>query len=153
MGKIYNYVFNANLGTGASNLKNYNVDWDKMPSDCAYKLTFAFTSNVAGNQFNQSATLYCDLGQSYNSVVSSDSFNNLRGDYLGFLKPVGFPITAGNYLSLTADTTTNPPTYLDRRPQQSNITVECRSSASTTANYNNTLSDYTLVLCFEEITE
>ena len=124
-----------------------------MPSDCSYKLTFAFTSNVTGNQFNQNANLYCDLGQSYNILVSSDSFNNLRGDFLGFLKPVGFPITASNYLALTADTTTNPPTYLNRRPQQSNITVEIRSSASPTSNYNNTSGDYTLVLSFEEITE
>ena len=151
MGKIYNYVFNAPLGTGGNNLKNFNVDWDKMSSDCAYKLTFAFTSNVTGNNFNQNANLYCDLGQSYNIVVGSDSTTNYRGDFLGLLKPVGFPITATNYSALTADTTTNPPTYLHRRPQQTSITVEIRSSSTPTSVYNHTSGDYTLILSFEEL--
>ena len=149
MGKIYNYVFNASFGTGADHSKNFNVDWDKMPSDSAYKLTFAFVSNTTGDQFAQTANLFCNLGQAYNMFASSD---NLRSDYLGFLKPLSSPITAGNYTGLTADTTTNPPVYLDRRPQQSNITVEFKPSTSTTANYTAATGNYTLVLSFEEIT-
>ena len=155
MGKIYNYVFNVSLGSGTDNTKHFNVDWDKMPSDCAYKLTFAFNSSNGTNLFNQSANIYCNLGQSHNIVASSDNFSNLRGDYLGFLKPVGFSTGTGitTYTSLTADNDTNPPTYLYRRPQQSDILIEIRASTGTTANYNNTLGSYTLVLSFEEITE
>jgi hypothetical protein len=153
MGKIYNYVFNVTLGSGTDNTKQFSVDWDKMPDNKPLKLTFAFNSSNAGNVFNQSANIYCNLGQSHNIIAGSDSFVNYRSDYLGFLKPDGFSTGTGasTYTSLTADNTTNPPTYLYRRPPQSNISIEIRASISPTTNYNNPLGTYTLVLCFEEL--
>jgi len=151
MGRIHNFVLNGAFGTGADHSKTFNIDWDKMPSDCSYKLTFAFTSNGQGDQFTQVANLYCNLGQSHNIVCSSDNFNNTSGIFLGFLRPLGFPITGTNYGALYADINTNPPTFLYRRPQQTSTTVFFHTSVSTTANYTNATGNYTLILSFEEL--
>jgi len=151
MGKIYNYIFNAVLGTGADHSKTFAVNWDKMPDEKPLKLTFSYTSNNTNDTFAETANIYCNLGQSYIIFGSGNSLVNYRPDFLGFLTPVGFVVGATNFQSLTASTITNPPIYLDRRPYQNTITVEIKNSASPPANYTATLGNYTLVLSFEEL--
>jgi hypothetical protein len=151
MGKIYNFILNASNGTGADHNKSFMVDWDKMPNDKSYKMSFVFTSNDTGDAFGTVANVYCNLGQTENNFGTSDSMINIRGDYLGFLVPVSYAIAGGFYESLRADRTTNPPIYLDRRPQSSNITVSFNTSVSTTATYTPPTGNYTLFLSFEEL--
>jgi len=152
MGKIYNFILNASNGTGADQSKSFMVDWDKMPNDKSYKMSFVFTSNDTGDAFASVANIYCNLGQSENYFGTSDSLTNIRGDYLGFLVPVAYPIAGGLfYESLRADRTTNPPIYLYRRPQSNHITVEIRTSTAAAPSYATALGLYTLVLSFEEL--
>ena len=151
MGKIYNYVFNASLGTGPDHDKVFAVNWDQMPDYKPFKLTFSYTSNNTNDTFTEVANIYCNLGQSYNYFGSGNSFINYRPDFLGFLTPIGFTVGATNFQSLTASTITNPPIYLNRRPQQNTITIEVHTSANQTANYTATLGNYTLILNFEEL--
>ena len=154
MGKIYNYVLNATNGTGADHSKSFMVDWDKMPDYKPLKMSFVFTSNDTGDAFSSVANIYCNLGQCDNYFGTSDSMTNNRSDYLGFVVPVAYPIAGGLfYESLRADRTTNPPIYLHRRPQSSNITVEFRTSTAVAPFYAIALGLYTLVLSFEEIEE
>ena len=154
MGKIYNFVLNASNGTGADHSKAFLVDWDKIPDYKPLKLTFSFVTNDTGDAFAQIANIYCNLGQSQNYFGTGDSMTNSRGDYLGFLVPVSYPIAGGLfYESVRADLNTNPPIYLYRRPQQSNITVEIKTSTNQQTNYVNALGNYTLILSFEEIEE
>ena len=154
MGKIYNFVLNAGLGSGADHSKAFSVDWDKIPDYKPLKLTFAFTTNDTADIFTTVANIYCNLGQSENHLATADSSINYRGDYLGFLRPVAYTVAGPSYYeSLTADINTNPPIYLYRRPQQSNITVDIRVSTNPNQNYTPALGNYTLVLSFEEITE
>ena len=155
MGKIYNFVLNASNGTGAdNNNKSFLVDWDKIPDYKPLKLTFSFVTNDISDTFISISNIYCNLGQSQNYFGTSDSMTNIRGDYLGFVVPVAYPIAGGLfYESLRADLNTNPPIYLYRRPQSSNITVEFRTNTAPSPSYTVGIGVYTLILSFEEIEE
>jgi len=152
MGRIYNYIFNASFGSGVNNNKSFFVDWDRLPDNKSFKLTFTFSTLQTNNLFTQLPNLYCNLGQNYDILVNSNG-DNLRGGYLGFLQPIGFSTGAGvtTYTGFMANTTTNPPIFLDRRPQNTQVTIEIKSSTSTNTAYLTSLSDYTLVLSFEEL--
>ena len=145
--KIYNVVLQSAIGDGTTTSnETFFYDWTQIP-DVPYIVTFSFMSGfIALVSVGQVASLYVDLSQSYNQLAMSQSSAQsvYRGQFLGNL--IYGVVTANNYLY--AENNTNPPTYLNGRPQSNNFTVEIRSAPTT--DYGPPSAVYCLVLSFQE---
>jgi hypothetical protein len=163
MGRIYKVVLNSAF----SNTPNYNTafyyDLSQIP-DQPYKVTFTYTADAntgAGSYITDSyvAMVYVDVGQgAYNSIASSPSNPNpamaiYRSNFLGVLeaKTMSTAAASGYYSWLSADLTTNAPTYINTRPKNNNLVVEIHpNSNNLTGDYNSpTPANYVLTLCLE----
>ena len=145
--KIYNVVLQSEIGDGLALANDtYFYDWSLIP-DVPYYLTFSFASSVGPiTQFAQMAMLYVDLAQSNNQLAkpqSSAQFAN-RSQFLGNLMYA--VVGTNNYLY--AENNTNPPTYLNGRPQSNNFIVEIHSTP--TADFIPFAGVYSLILSFQE---
>ncbi len=145
--KIYNVVLQSAIGDGATTSnENYFYDWTQLP-DVPYIVTFSFMSAVTAiTSTTQIPSLYIDLSQSYNQLATCQTATQsaYKGQFLGNLLYLG--VAAQNYLS--AEVTTNPPTYLNGRPRSNNFTVEVRYASD--AYFTPTPGVYCLVLSFQE---
>jgi hypothetical protein len=163
MGRIYKVV----LSSAFSNTPNYNTafyyDWSQIP-DQPYKVSFTYTAaaNTGGASYltdSVVAMVYVDVGQgAYNSIASSPSNPNpagaiYRSNFLGVLeaKTMATSAASGYYSWLSADLTTNAPTYIDTRPRNNSLVVEIRpNSNNLTGDYGTpTPANYVLTLCLE----
>ena len=145
--RIYTVVLQSGIGDGPSlSSETFFYDWSQLP-DVPYYLTFSFATSVCPiTQFNQMAMLYVDLAQSNNQIAKpqSSAQYSYRSQYLGNLMYA--VVAANNYLY--AENNTNPPTYLNGRPQSNNFTVEIHSTP--TADYAPFTAVYSLILSFQE---
>ena len=97
-------------------------------------------------QFGQTAMLYVDLSQSYNQIATSQT--SIQSAYKGqFLGNLLYGVVAANNF-LVAGNSTNPPTFLNRRPLSNNFTVEIRSALN--VDYTLPSGVYCLILSFQE---
>ena len=146
--KIYNVVLQSAIGDGTTTSnETYFYDWTQLP-DVPYLVTFSFMSAViALTSVGQIASLYVDLSQSYNQLATCQTAVQYayRGQFLGNLLYLG--VAAQNYLS--AEVTTNPPTYLNGRPRNNNFTVEIHSTP--TVDWTPPSGVYCLILSFQEV--
>ena len=149
MGKIYNIILESSVGTGASSKnKSYYIDWGRLP-DGPYKITFAFRTTETAHLNATVANIFVDLGQGMNTVIAQNpsASSTFRSDYLGFLLVTG----TGNGHILFCDTTTNPPLYIDQKPNNNNILVEVHTNtAPFTTDFDAEVGQYTLILSFEK---
>ena len=149
MGKIYNIILESSVGTGAtSRNKSYYIDWGRLP-DGPYKITFAFTTTESAQLNTQVANIFVDLGQGMNNIIAQNSSGSstFRSDYLGFLLVTG----TGNAQILFCDTVTNPPLYINQKPNNNNMVVEIQSNTSPfDADFTSEVGTYTLILSFEK---
>ena len=159
MGKCYNFFFDSTLNSGGANNSRrlYATNWSSvLPSDKEFRVTFAFCSEsdiASPIPFNTIPVIRTNLGQSSsfaNLTTNSSSFSTLNA--LGFAK---IALIASNNITATVDEnyllaehTTNPPTYLKSRPQNSLLEVEIHIGLTGT-NYID-VPDYILILHFEE---
>jgi len=160
MGKIFNYVLNSQIAATTAGLtigEHFYVDWSYLPNT-PYKVSFSFMS---ANQISTNATvanIYTDLGQGSTVMLASSNYpttttvgSNYRAGFLGCLEIRSYtnstPVS-GSYLY--ASTTTNPPIYLNSRPQNNDVFVEIHTNASTTdTNYSPIPVQYTMILSLE----
>ena len=149
MGKIYNIILESSVGTGASNAnQSYYIDWGRLP-DGPYKITFAFRTTETAHLNATVANIFVDLGQGMNTVIAQNpsASSTFRSDYLGFLLVTG----TGNGHILFCDTTTNPPLYIDQKPNNNNILVEVHTNtAPFTTDFDAEVGQYTLILSFHK---
>ena len=149
MGKIYNIILESSVGTGASNAnQSYYIDWGRLP-DGPYKITFAFRTTETAHLNATVANIFVDLGQGMNTVIAQNpsASSTFRSDYLGFLFVTG----TGNGHILFCDTTTNPPLYIDQKPNNNNILVEVHTNtAPFTTDFDAEVGQYTLILSFHK---
>ena len=149
MGKIYNIILESSVGTGAANhTKSYYIDWGRLP-DGPYKVTFAFRTSESAHLNATVANIFVDLGQGMNTVIAQNpsGSSSYRSDYLGFLLVTG----TGNGHILFCDTVTNPPIYINQRPNNNNVLVEIQSNASPfNTDFDAEVGTYTLILSFEK---
>jgi hypothetical protein len=104
------------------------------------------SATTAITQFGQTAMLYVDLSQSYNQIATSQT--SIQSAYKGqFLGNLLYGVVAANNF-LVAGNSTNPPTFLNRRPLSNNFTVEIRSALN--VNYTLPSGVYCLILAFQE---
>ena len=121
-------------------------DWSQIP-DVPYYVRFSFISSVTTIiRFAQVAMLYVDLSQSNNYLAKLGS--SAQYSYMSqFLCNIMYATISGNS-NLYAENNTNPPTYLNGRPQSNNLSVEIRSAP--TADYLPFTAVYCLILSFQE---
>ena len=145
--RIYNVVLQSAIGDGATpSTETFFYDWSQLP-DVPYIVTFSFRSGAIGlTSVGQIASLYVDLSQSNNQLARPQSSAQFayRGQFLGNLMYA--VSSANNYVY--AENNTNPPTYLNGRPQSNNFTVEIHSSP--TVDYTPPSGVYCLILSFQE---
>ena len=148
--KIHNVIFCSDVGNGPNTTSDtFFYDWTQIP-DVPYKVIFTFISGIATFANTSVPTIFIDLGQSNNQIAMAQNGSNINynNSFLGSL----FYYGSGVNLQLSADVSTNPPTFINSRPKSNNITVEIhRNLAPFTADYNYTPTAYTLILSFEEI--
>ena len=152
--RIYNFCLNSNFGGNAPTTSStFFVDWSVLPEG-EYKVSFAFTSSIAGTDLANAnnAVIYLDLGQASTSIIESSaalSSNTYRGGFLGCLRQTSYSVTTDFITYLYADTTTNPPVYILNRPRNTSVSVDIHTSAiSTTTNFS-PIGAYVLTLSFE----
>lgn len=148
MGKIYNVVLNSNFGNGVGGAnKSYCVNWCNLPDNKKFKLTWSFTcSSGSYSNFGIINYVFCDLGQSNQIFGTTDSSRNIRYDFLGSLKPNAI---TNKYSVYTCNTESNPPIFLDRKPNNNIINVLITGGSLITGGVNT--FNYTLILSFEEL--
>ena len=146
MGKSYTIVFNSIIAPNSVVNETFQYDWGQLPN-VPYKVSFSFMSTIDNLTGNAIAVVYIDLNQQCGIVASQNGTSGLKNNYLGCLLTTG--TGASNYLY--ADTTTNPPIYLNGRPNNNNVFVEIRTNASGgVTNYSPTAWEYILTLNLEE---
>ena len=141
--RIYTVVLQSAIGDGPTlSSETFFYDWSQIP-DVPYYVRFSFASSVNPiTQTNQMAMLYVDLAQSNNQIASAQSA--YRSQFLGNIM---YATVSGN-TNLYAENNTNPPTYLNGRPNSNKITVEIRSTPTTA--YTPFSGTYCLILSFQE---
>jgi hypothetical protein len=149
MGKIYNIILNSNFGVGAGGAnKTYCVNWCNLPDNKKFKLTWSFTCSTATySNFGIINYVFCDLGQSNQFfATTTNNLTNKRYDFLGSLKP---NVITNKYSVYTCNTESNPPIFLDRKPNNNIINVLVTGGSLITGGVNT--FNYTLILSFEEL--
>ena len=146
MKKSYTIVFNSIIAPNSVIGEVFNYDWGQLPN-VPYKATFTLVSTIDTNANTTIALVYIDLSQECAIMASPNGGNGLKNNYLGFLRTSGSG--ANNYLY--ADTTTNPPIYLNGRPNNNNVFVEIHTNqAGGMTNYSPTAWEYVMTLNLEE---
>ena len=163
MGRIYKVVLNSSFTTTTNYNVSYYYDWSQIP-DQPYKVTFTYTATAntgAGNTnlATSVAMVYVDVGQgAYNSIARAPANTNpataiYRSNFLGVLetKTIATSAAAGYYSWLSADSTTNLPSYIDTRPKNNSMVVEIHTNSNTLgADYTAPApGNYVLTLCLE----
>ncbi len=150
MGKIYNIVLMSSIGNGISTSgETFFYDWSQIP-DKPYKLSFTFNSSTSTTNPNIIPLIYVDLGQTNNTIAIPQNDNNIgfRSSFLGCLRYTLAGFSGVNILY--ADAMTNPPSYLNGRPQSNNFTAQILQNDGSFINYTPP-SNYVLTLYLEEI--
>jgi len=148
MKKTYNIVLQSIIGTGSTANKSYFYDWSRIP-DVPYYVTFTYNSSITTLASSNVALIFLLLNQNYNMIASDQLgvITGYRSDFLGSIYHTPSGSSATNaYLS--ANTTSNPPMFLEGRPKNNNFSVQI--TAGVDLAYPNALANYTLTLSFEE---
>ncbi len=143
--ETYNVYIDSNQASiqNTNNISNqYQVNWASIMPEGSYNLTFSFlstsSSTVNGTQI---ASVFCNLGGN-----NQYKGGGLSVQAIGFLAPFYLTTTSAYWYS---DTNTNPPIYLQQRPNQQQLIISVCSGLDTTANIN--IVEYCMVLHFERI--
>lgn len=160
MGKIYNVVFNSDIGADTStNSERFYFDWSQF-EEGKYKCQFTFLSAVnAIPTFVNVPNLFMDLGQgAYTQIASSNVPTNTNigavfsPSYIGSLETRTLTTVAGSTSYYYAGTTTNPPFFLDNKPRNNAIQIlMVTNGANQTTLYTPVTGRYTLTLQLEKI--
>lgn len=147
MPKSYTIVFNSLISTGSVVNDSFFYDWGQLPNQ-PYKVTFSLISSIDNLTNSSIAVIYMDLSQQAAIMASPSGGNGLKNNYLGCLRYSGTGAT--NYLY--ADTTTNPPIYINGRPTNNNVFIEIHTNAAGgMTNYSPAGWEYMLTLNLETL--
>jgi len=145
--QIYNFIFNSEIGTGATINESFFFDWSRIP-DVPYTATFMFLSCSSTLTNTAISNVFMDLGQS-NTFIAMPTSARLaqQSNYLGSLRSSG----TGNYNFLYTNELDNPPIYLNGRPRSNNISISInQNGVNQTTPVGPEPVKYTLSLCLRE---
>ena len=156
MGKIYNFVLNSQIASAVSAYtfeEDFFIDWSLLPMT-KYKVIFSFMSANQVSTNVSVANIYLDLGQGSSvKLATPTGRTSLKSSFLGCLEIRSYTNStpaSGSYLF--AYTTTNPPIYLESRPQNNNVQVQIDQSATVTdSSYSPISGQYTMILSLESL--
>ncbi len=151
MGRIYNIVLDSNYSynTGVT-LSNYSyyINWESMMPEGSYKMKWSFQSTpLSGYDDDPVMGLALPLG-------GNDYFSSKNVTLAGSTQFVGFISTKaiGTTNYLFCDQNTNPPIYLQQRPNVNVFTVFFSNGVDLTTQYNSpNITSYLLVMSFEAL--
>jgi len=154
MGKVYTVVFNCATGANNANLSDqtFFCDWSSHLEQGKYRGTFSFVSTNNTHSLTFHPMVFIDLGQSnYTSFAKAPGQinNNWSQDYIGSLETNSL---GTNQMYYFATTETNPPFYLEQRPNNNIVKVfiyNQRGFQNTL--FGNVIGNWTLTLQFEKI--
>lgn len=135
---------------GNANYAIYNFDWSVVP-DVPYYLSFSFTASDNANYVlatASSASIYIDFGentQTYTCLVNNHGAPSSQ--YIGSLRKRN---SSGANYYLFADQNTNPPVYLNGRPNNKNFLIRIVSDNMGLYDIS-MLASYILTLYFEPV--
>jgi len=146
MGRIYTFLLNSDIAGNATANCRYFIDWEMLPPNKRFKVSFTFMSATGVLTNTEVANVFIDLGQS-KSVVANSEFaqTGFKSSYIGSLRWAGFATG-----QLSASTTDNPPIWLDCRPPNNIIKVEIHNANATILTDYAPVPKYALTLSFEE---
>jgi hypothetical protein len=173
MGKTYKVVFNSAIALGSPTSSNdtqfFFYDWSRIPEG-RYKCSFTYINQIQQRiLLFTTAMVFMDLGQNHvffadRSAVRSGAGIPFGAEYynstfIGCLESQNTrtgasPIqnaTNGGYLA-TRDT--NPPFYLDKRPNNNNINIRVVEGTASLTNgqlFGYNMGNYTLTLYLEHL--
>ena len=135
---------------GNNNVANYNFDWFFIP-DIPYKVSFSFSAsdnNAYVLATAPTANIHIDFGECSQTFICLTGIDSARTTpYLGTLRKA---ISSGANYYLFANRTTNPPIYLNGRPNNKFFRVNILTD--TGAGYDlSMLGSYVLTLYFEPV--
>jgi len=138
-----------NVGTNTTDL-DFFVNWACLPNDHDYKLTFRFTSRLAGALTANSQFLVklVQLGTERNAYFGSDPTKTghfASSEVIGIINSQ--TIDTSHYLN--ANWSDNPSVYVKGRPNNNQLRVQITDFDGTTL-YANTTMVWSLILHFEE---
>jgi hypothetical protein len=144
---VLNSIYRSN---GNANYAVYNFDWTVFP-DVPYYLSFSFTASDNANYVlatASTASIYIDFGEStqtYTCLVNN--YGAPSSQYIGSLRKT---ISSGANYYLFADHKTNPPVYLNGRPNNKSFLI--RIFTENLGLYDiSMLGSYILTLYFEPV--
>jgi hypothetical protein len=148
MTKTYKLVFNSASGSGNTQSKTYNFDWNLL-DDGYYEVSFTFNSNSGVLNSANIPMIYIDIGQDDTYIIGSGSFGNFR--FLGtvFNELINTaPMTSYFY----AHASSNAPLII-KRPNSNQITININNTSNTgyTTDGSVLLPDYILILNLKQI--
>ena len=147
--KIYNVVLMSTIGNGITTSgETFFYDWSQIP-DKPYKLSFTFYTSLSTTTNTIAALLYVDLGQTDNTIATSQNINNVcyLSNFLGSLRFLG----NSNNNIVSVDSISNPPSYLNGRPRSNNFTAQIIPNTGSFGEIAFPPSNYILTLYLEEI--
>ncbi len=151
MGRIYNIAldsnFNYNTGTSMSNYAYY-INWESVMPQGSYLMKWSFQS-IAIVAFDDDPSIGLSLPLGGNGYFSSKNLTSSgSSQFVGFLstKDIG----TGHYLF--CDQKTNPPIYLQQRPNQNEFTVAICNGIDANSLYVSPIPvSYVLIMSFESV--
>ena len=149
--KPFTLVVNSNnRSLGNNNMAIYNFDWAVFP-DVPYNLSFSFTASDNSAYVLATATsasIYIDFGENTQTYICiPNNYGAPSSQYIGSLRKRH--VSGSNYC-LYADKTTNPPVYLNGRPNNKSFQVRILGDNLTVYDLS-MLNSYILTLHFEPV--
>lgn len=160
MGKIYNVVFNSDIGADTTtNSERFYFNWSQF-EEGKYKCQFTFISAVGGvPTFTSVPNIFVDLGQgAYTQIASSNVPTNpsigavFSPNYIGCLETKTLTTVNGSTSYYYAGLTTNPPFFLDNKPRNNVVQILMLTNGSNQNTlYTPVPGRYTLTLQLEKL--
>lgn len=146
MGRIYTFLLNSDISATSTTNARYFVDWEMLPPNKRFKVSFTFMSATGVLTNTEVANVFIDLGQS-KSVIANSEFNQtgLTSSYIGSLRWAG-----SGTGQLSASTSDNAPIWLDSRPPSNVVIVQIHNAGTNTTTDYAPVPKYSLTLSFEE---
>lgn len=154
MGKIYTISIGSGTRVTGTTITraNYNINWDTiLPENKSFKVGFSFISNTVNITSLTSIPLIAvDLGGSdtYRISATQSTYTN-SSNTLGILAPHTLSTTT----FLRGEAHANNKSYIKSRPNHNvfNVLIFNTAGAEWTDNVGGVMSNYVLILSFEEM--
>ena len=122
--KVVQVVLNTSnyIAGSTNNNANYNIDWSSiLKPNIPYKMHFTYLGGQ--NVYNGTKPAFISVNFNFEVFEAKLAIGAINSNLIGFLAPVVIA-PGSNTVYLQAQTNTNEPVYLERRPLNNNFNVK-----------------------------